>query len=47
MKANPTTKKFFQLVDIPDYRFAADKKKCSHIDFDQSQQIAIQKPFLC
>ncbi|WP_438898075.1 hypothetical protein [Enterobacter asburiae] len=35
MKANPTTKKFFQLVDIPDYRFAGDKEKCSHIDFDQ------------
>ena len=32
MKANPTTKKFFQLVDIPDYRFAGDKEKCSHID---------------
>ncbi|EQB1743707.1 TPA: hypothetical protein U2Q62_003495 [Citrobacter amalonaticus] len=32
---NPTTKKFFQLVDIYDYRFSVDREKCSHIDFYQ------------
>lgn len=30
-----STEKFFQIVDIPDYRFSSDKEKCQHIDFDK------------
>ena len=30
-----STEKFFQLVDIPDYRFSSDKEKCQDIDFDK------------
>ncbi len=30
-----STEKFFQLVDIPDYRFSSDKEKCQNIDFDK------------
>lgn len=30
-----STEKFFQLVDIPDYRFSSDKEKCHDIDFDK------------
>lgn len=30
-----STVKFFQLVDIPDYRFSSDKEKCQHIDYDK------------
>lgn len=30
-----STEKFFQLVDIPDYRFSSDKEKCQNIDFSK------------
>ncbi|MBZ7479910.1 hypothetical protein [Klebsiella oxytoca] len=29
-----STQKFYQLVDIPDYRFRSDESKISGIDFD-------------
>lgn len=30
-----STDKFYQLVDIPDYRFSPDKEKCQNINFDK------------
>jgi hypothetical protein len=35
MECKNEYRKFFQLVDIPDYRFSSDKEKCQNIDFDK------------